>query len=190
MIYPPLDLAWTEAAVGLLLLALGGLGLATGDRARTLLRSFPRSGRAGFTLLTAVACWAFALLATMDLGEFSPLRTALLLLVVAAYFLTLKFADEFLAVRALGMCALLLAEPLLEAAFLQPPTSRLVLVVFAYGLVVAGMFWVGMPYLLRDHIAWATKTGPRWRLTCGAGAGYGLALVAVGLATLFGRGHP
>ncbi len=67
--------------------------------------------------------------------------------------------DEFLAVRALGILALLAAAPLLDAAFLQPPTSRLLVVVLAYVWVVMGMIWVGQPHLLRDQIGWLGRNG-------------------------------
>jgi hypothetical protein len=58
---------------------------------------------------------------------------------------------------------LLAAEPLLDAAFLRYETSRLLLTVFAYLLIVAGLFWVAIPYLLRDQINWGTRSVSRWR---------------------------
>jgi hypothetical protein len=30
-------------------------------------------------------------------------------------------------------------------------------------LIIAGLFWVTMPYLLRDHIRWGTRSTARWR---------------------------
>jgi hypothetical protein len=89
--------------------------------------------------------------------------------------------EEFLAVRALGMLLLLAAEPLIEAAFLKPQTSRLLLVVLAYAWVLAGLFWVGMPYLLRDQMAWITRTAARWRAACVAGLAWGVALLICSL---------
>ena len=55
-----------------------------------------------------------------------------------------------------------MAEPLLDAAFFRDETRRLVVTVFAYLLIVAGLFWVMMPYLLRDQLNWSTKN-VRWR---------------------------
>jgi len=66
-------------------------------------------------------------------------------------------------VRALGILCLLAAEPLLDAAFLRYETSRLLVTVFAYLLIVAGLFWVTMPYLLRDQINWSARSNFRWR---------------------------
>ena len=85
--------------------------------------------------------------------------------------------DEFLAVRALGMLLLLMAEPLLESAFLRPERSRLLLVALAYAWAVKGIFYVGMPYLMRDLILWVTKTRLRWNVMGAAGLAYGVALL-------------
>jgi hypothetical protein len=75
------------------------------------------------------------------------------------------------------MLLLLAAEPLLEAAFLKPGAGRLPLVLLAYAWAVAGLFCTGMPYLLRDAIAWLTRPGKRWAVACAAGALYGAALL-------------
>ncbi|MFL6540625.1 MAG: hypothetical protein ACJ8HU_07680, partial [Chthoniobacterales bacterium] len=49
-----------------------------------------------------------------------------------------------------------------EAAFLRYETSRLLVTVFAYILIVKGLFWVTMPYVMRDMITWGTRTIGRW----------------------------
>jgi hypothetical protein len=77
---------------------------------------------------------------------------------------------------------LLAAGPVLAAAFLQPQTSRLLLPILAYAWIFAGMFFVGMPFLLRDAITWVTATDARWRLAVWSGIVYGVALL---LAALF-----
>jgi len=35
--------------------------------------------------------------------------------------------------------------------------------VFAYVLIIAGLFWVAIPYVLRDQINWSTRNVVRWR---------------------------
>ena len=87
------------------------------------------------------------------------------------------FADEFLSVRALGILALLAAEPLLGAAFLRPEQTRLFLVVLAYAWAVAGLVLVGAPYFLRDAINWILAGPGRYRLVAWAGVVYGLLLL-------------
>ncbi|MDQ2919536.1 MAG: hypothetical protein M3R10_06630 [Verrucomicrobiota bacterium] len=122
----------------------------------------PRSRPAGVLLLTIAALWSFWLLATMEMGEFSSFRRPLLFALPVGYVLVLRFVNEFLAVRALGILYLLAAEPLIEAAFLRYETSRLLVTVFAYVLVVKGLFFVTMPYVMRDQIDWGTRTTGRW----------------------------
>ena len=96
----------------------------------------------------------------------------------------MRFVDEFLAVRALGILALLMAEPLLDAAFFRYESSRLVLTVFAYLLVVLGLIWVMVPYKLRDQISWFSKTTARWRGLHAFGFVYGAALIALAFTLL------
>src|SRR5438034_10225954 len=126
------------------------------------LKRFPRSGVGGIVLLSLILVWSFWLLATMEMGEFSSFRRPLMIVLPIGYVLVLRFVEEFLAVRALGILCLLAAEPLLEAAFFRYETSRLFVTVLAYLLVLAGLVWVTMPYLLRDKINWSTGTSASW----------------------------
>jgi hypothetical protein len=146
--------------------------------ARNFLPQFPRSRTAGAALLTVDLIWSFWLLATMEMGEFANFRRPLLVVLPIGFILVLKFVDEFLAVRALGILCLLAAEPLLDAAFLRPEASRLFVTMLAYLMIVAGLFWVTMPYLLRDQIHWGTRTAGRWGLISGLGFALGAAIVA------------
>lgn len=168
-------------AVGLGLLIMHAVALAMPDRISAWLKIFPRSRPAGLFLCSLAALWAFWLAATMDLGEFTPQRTLICGAVLAGAVMVPLFAEEFLAVRATGILALLAAEPLLGAAFLRPEQSRLLLVILAYLWATAGLFMVGAPYLLRDAIDWITAARWRYLLVAGAGIAYGLALIAVSL---------
>ncbi|MDQ6859837.1 MAG: hypothetical protein M3032_01585 [Verrucomicrobiota bacterium] len=155
-----LQTAGIVAGVFLLLVSLPALLLP--EASRTWIRTVPRSTIVGAVLLTIALVWSFWLLLTMEMGEFSSFRKPLLFVLPIGYALVLRFVNEFLAVRALGILYLLAAEPLLEAAFLRHETSRLLVTVFAYILIVKGLFWVTMPYLMRDGIAWGTRTIARW----------------------------
>ena len=147
------------AGVFLVLISLPGLVRPT---LAGVAQKFPRSHVAGVFLLTICLVWTFCLLATIQMGEFSAFRRTLLIALPIGYGLALRFVGEFLAVRALGILCLLAAEPLLDAAFLRYEPSRLLLTVLAYLLILAGLFWVAIPYLLRDQINWGTRTVFRW----------------------------
>src|SRR4029077_9029873 len=148
---------------GAILCLLGAVGFAMEGSTRNALATFPRSRSAGIVLLAIDLVWSFWLVSTMEMGEFSAFRRPFLFALPVGFFLTLRFVDEFLAVRALGILALLAAEPLLDAAFFHYESSRLVLSVLAYLLVVLGLTWVMVPYKLRDQISWFNKTNARWR---------------------------
>lgn len=180
MIYPHLDLRVVSVLAGLWLILSHGFALARPALVKGWLRGFPRSKPLGVGLLAVDAVWALVVVATMDLGEFSPLRTGLLGAILVAAVLTVRFVDEFLAVRAMGLLLLLVAEPMVEAAFLRPEKWRLLLVGFAYVLAVLGMLWVGLPYMMRDQIDWMRKWKPGWTAAALAGVVYGVALAVCG----------
>ena len=177
MIYH-LSLQTAGLIAGLFLLLVGLPGLIMPEFARGFAQRLPRSRVAGFALLTVDLFWTLWLLATMEMGEFSSFRRPLLIALPIGFFLVLRFVDEFLAVRALGILFLLGAEPLLDAAFFRMESSRLLVTVFAYLLIVAGLIWVTMPYLLRDQINWSARQPWRWRLTHMLALLYGAAILA------------
>src|SRR5204863_6347292 len=140
------------------------------------LKRFPRSGIAGIVLLSLALVWSFWLLVTMEMGEFSSFRRPLMIVLPIGYVLVLRFVEEFLAVRALGILCLLAAEPILEAAFFRYEASRLLLTVLAYLMIIAGLLWVTMPYLLRDQIDWNAQRNAPWRTAHGNLVAYGLTM--------------
>ncbi|HWB60782.1 MAG TPA: hypothetical protein VG733_14900 [Chthoniobacteraceae bacterium] len=176
------DLKTVGLIVGIALVAVHLIGVIYAKGMKRLAQAFPRSRAMGVALLGIATAWAFWLVATMDLGEFSGMRSMLKMIVPIACVLTYFFVEDFLSVRALGMILLLLAEPVLEAAFLRPEQGKLLLVVLAYGWIIFGMFWVGMPYLMRDQIAWLAKSNARWMAACFGGILYGAVVIFCALA--------
>ncbi len=182
MIYH-LSLRTAGTIAGALLILIGLPGLLRPALVQNLAQRLPRSRVAGIVLLTIDAAWSLWLLATMEMGEFSSFRRPLLIALPIGYFLVLRFVDEFLAVRALGILCLLAAEPLLDAAFFHYESSRLVLTVFAYLLIVVGIMWVTMPYLQRDQINWSARNNMRWWSVHGIVVLYGVALLALAVTS-------
>lgn len=180
MIY---DLSLRTAGIlaGVFLVLVSLPGLVQPGAVRGALAKFPRSRAAGIILLTTAFIWSFWLLVTMEMGEFSGFRRPLMIALPIGYVLVLRFVNEFLAVRALGILFLLGAEPLLEAAFLRYEPSRLLVTVLAYILIVKGLFWVTMPYLLRDHLALASRSTGVWLAINALALLYGVAILALAL---------
>ena len=177
-----LSLKTVGLLVGLWLVAAHALALARPGETRRWLAGFPRSHGAGVAILGVDLAWAFWLVYAMDWGEFYYLRVPMMFALPVFFYLTIRFVDEFLSVRALGILCLLAASPLLDAAFLQPPVSRLLVVVLAYAWIVMGMFWIAQPHLLRDQIGWASRDAARWTLAAGGGVVYGALLLLCALA--------
>lgn len=178
MIYD-LSLRTAGLLAGLFLLAMAVPALAMPNHMRAIALRVPRSWLVGAALLTVALVWTLWLLMTMEMGEFSNFRRPLLVILPIAYFLVLHFVREFLAVRALGILCLLAAEPLLSAAFLRPEASRLLVTVFAYVIIIAGLFWVTVPYVLRDQVQWSARNNFRWM------AVHSLALIYGGVTLFF-----
>ncbi|MEK6232113.1 MAG: hypothetical protein N2A42_09680 [Luteolibacter sp.] len=161
------------------------------------LKRLPRNSLAGQIILAIGMAWFWLLIAPesmgklgalqMDLGEFNNIKPLLRLLVPAALVAVCVSVRDFLAVRALGLLGLMIAAPLLEAAFLKDPASRLLIPIFAYALLTKSLFWVGMPYLFRDAVTWVTASDSRWKLVSFAGLAYGIATLVCALA--FWRGY-
>lgn len=195
--YEQLSLFTVGLVLAFWLIGSHGLMLWKPVAVKGYLKKFPRDPMAGqilmgiglfwFWLLVAPGGWGILSSLQMDLGEFNGAKPILRILVPVVLFLVVTGVRDFLAVRALGVVGLMAASPLLEAAFLKDPSSRLLVPVYAYAMLTASMFFVGMPYLFRDAVTWATADAKRWNLLALAGLGYGVAVLVCALA--FWRGY-
>ena len=196
--YEKLPLFTAGIVLGLWLIGLHALMLVKAAEVQRFLKRFPRNDRLGQILLGIGMIWFWLIVAqpgagllsslAMDLGDqFNAMKPFLKIAVPVAIVLVALAVKEFLAVRALGLIGLMAAAPLLEAAFQKDPASRLLVPIFAYVLIVKSLYWVGMPYLFRDAVSWATASDSRWRLLSLGGLAYGAATLAC--AFLFWRGY-
>ena len=195
--YQRLPLFTTGLVLGLFLIALHALLLAKPAACQGFLKKFPRNDQLGQILLGIGLFWFWLLIApagmgklsalAMDLGEFNNAKGMLRILVPITLVLVCRSVRDFLAVRALGLLGLMVAAPLLGAAYLEDPQSRLLVPIYAYALLTASMFWVGMPYLFRDAVNWVTAKQQRWNFCAMAGIAYGLVTVICAFA--FWRGY-
>lgn len=190
--YEHLSLFTIGLILAVWLIGSHALMLAKPAMVQGFLKKFPRNQILGQILLGIGLAWFWLLIApenmglisslAMDLGEFNGAKPMLRILVPVSMFLVATSVRDFLAVRALGVVGLMVASPLLESAFLKDPSSRLLVPVYAYALLTASMFWVGMPYLFRDAVNWATADSKRWTLLSLAGLGYGVATLVCAFA--------
>lgn len=195
--YEKLTLFGVGLTLGVFLIVSHAVVLMKREQAQDVLVKFQRNSKVGQILLAIGLGWFWLLCAptnlgmlsalAMDFGEFNsakPLLRILVPLVVVAVALSVR---DFLAVRALGLLGLMVAAPILQAAFLEEPVSRLLLPAYAYALLTTSLFMVGKPYLFRDALDWVKADGGRWQAFGLAGMAYGLATVVCAL--LFWRGY-
>ena len=171
---PGLPLKLMGILVGLWLVASHLFALLKPGLVQPWLKAFPRNEKIGTVLVIIGFAWAYLIWSCMDLGEFFKIERPVQLLIIGVCVGVIVYVKEFLAVRSLGFLMILAAAPMLDSAFLKEPQSRLLLVVFAYAIAVKGMFWVGMPYLMRDQITWVLAKENRYKIGAIAGAAYGL----------------
>ncbi|MES2438999.1 MAG: hypothetical protein V4584_08025 [Verrucomicrobiota bacterium] len=195
--YQLLSLFTTGLVLAIWLIGVHALMLAKPAQVQDFLKKFPRNDQLGQILMGLGLAWFWLLIApsglgklsalTMDLGEFNNAKKLLQIAVPISLVLVCRSVRDFLAVRALGLVGLMAAAPLLGAAFLKDPESRLLVPIFAYAMLTASLFCVGMPYLFRDAITWVTADQKRWTLFSVAGLLYGVATFVCAFA--FWRGY-
>lgn len=171
----------TGIVVALALIATHGWALKNTAKTQVFLKTFPRTFKWGVILLTIDFLWSVFALANMDMGEFFHMRRTFIMIVAGGFVAVLIYVKEFLAVRALGALMLLVAGPMLTAAFLQTQTSRLLLPILAYVWIIVGMYFIGMPFLMRDWINWVVAKPQRWKLATYSGIAYGVVLLVTAI---------
>lgn len=176
-----IPLKGTGIVVALALILSHGWALNNTAKTQAFLKAFPRTYSWGVILLTIDFIWSEFALVNMDMGEFFNMRDKFMMIVAGGYIAVLIYVKEFLAVRALGALLLLVAGPVLTAAFLQPQTSRLLLPILAYAWIIGGMFFIGMPFLMRDWVNNLIAKPQRWNLAVYGGIAYGIVLLAAAI---------
>ena len=181
--YPHLALLSGLLGAATALLALPGV--AAPERAAAWWRRFPRSVWPGRVLAVVSLAWA-ALWAPFVMLEFFQGAAARMFPWVQVAFLALAAGvvlamPDLLSCRAAGMLFVLVPTPLLSAARWHPSPARLLVVLAAYAMAVAGMFWIAKPWILRDWILAANATPRRARLVSALFLALGLALLLCAL---------
>ncbi|MDP1587326.1 MAG: hypothetical protein Q8M07_06265 [Prosthecobacter sp.] len=142
--------------LGLLLAALGGLGLLAGivllrfpSALRAGVGAFPRSKWPGWILTAFCLFWVSWVIRHAALGRFEVLKPLIPVLALLVFAAIVWFLDELLSPRALGGLLLLVANPMLNGVRWADSAWRLVPALIAYAWVIAGCAWMLHPWLFR-----------------------------------------
>jgi len=148
---------------------------------------FPRSLPWGYALMLLGTAWFLWYLNREAASDFLAYKKYLLPGFAAIGVATCIFVKDFLAVRGLAVVFLLLAKLMVDTARWVDTEWRLVIVVWAYVLVLAGIWfmWSG-PWRLRDLLAWATATEKRVKVGCALGLAFAVFVLILGVTAFRG----
>jgi hypothetical protein len=156
-------------------------GLVNPARFRESARRFPRSKGWGYSLMSLGTLWFLWNLHQETISDFAPYKPMMFVGFGLLGLLTCLYVSDFLAVRGLAIVLMLLAKLTLDSARWADTEWRLVLVVWAYAWVIAGIWFTVSPWRLRDLIQWATVSERRVRLASGVRLAFGLFVAILGL---------
>lgn len=146
-------------------------------------RGFPRNLAAGIFLMLLGTAWFVWNVNVEPIADFSAFKSYMLMAFAAIGIGSCVFVQDFLAVRGLAVVFLLLAKLMVDTGrpHLNDSPWVLVIQIWAYILVVGGIWFTVTPWKLRDFLTWATATEARIKIGSGVRLGFALFIVLLGL---------
>jgi hypothetical protein len=144
-------------------------------------RKFPRSEPCGYALMALGTLWFLWILKGEPISDFAALKPVMYAGFGLAGLMTCIYVSDFLAVRGLAIVLLLLAKVMLDAQRWVESDWRLVIAVWAYLWIVAGIWFTISPWRLRDLIHWMTASEQRIRVTSALRLAFALLVGILGL---------
>ena len=148
------------------------------------LRRFPRSVNWGYFLMALGTAWFLYYLSIESISDFEAYKPYMYLGFVLVGVLTCIYVSDFLAVRGLAIVLMLLGKFMIDTARWNDSDWRFVILLWAYILVAAGIWFTVSPWRLRDLIGWAVANERRLRLMSFGRLAFGLFVVVLGILVL------
>jgi hypothetical protein len=146
-------------------------------------RRFPRNLPAGIALMLLATAGFVWNVNNEPIADFSVFKPYMMAGFAAVGVLSCLFVQDFLAVRGLAVVMLLLAKLMVDTGrpHLDQSPWVLVIQVWAYLLVVAGIWFTVTPWKLRDILNWATATEDRIRIGSSIRLAFAVFVMLLGL---------
>lgn len=146
-------------------------------------RKFPRNLPAGIFLMLLGTAWFVWNVNSEPIADFSAFKPYMLAIFAAIGIFSCIYVQDFLAVRGLAVVFLLLARLMVDTGrpHLGQSSWVLVIQVWAYVLVIAGIWLTVAPWRLRDFLNWATATEARIKIGSGIRLAFALFILLLGL---------
>src|SRR5579863_8841765 len=145
-------------------------------------RKFPRSLPVGVALMLLGTAWFLWYFQQEQVSDFATYKPVLLGLFAAVGIGSCLFVQDFLAVRGLAVVFLLLAKLMTDTARWAEAAWSVVFKLWAYLLVLAGIWFTIWPWHLRDLLNWATASESRVRIGSLIRLAFGLFIATLGFA--------
>ena len=172
-----MTLFYVTLFVGILLIYKGAVLLWKPGFVEKSRRMILRSKLAAGVLFGGASVWFLYKIAHLGASDFGDYRVWLLLLfgvIAVGAFLHVR---DFLAIRGWCVLVLMLAQWVLEIAYMQKPAGRLFLVSFIYAMIVLSLYMAVVPYRMRDLVNWMFARKQRYQAIAWGTLLYGLVLV-------------
>jgi hypothetical protein len=146
-------------------------------------RKFPRNLPAGVLLMLLGTAWFIWNVNVEPIADFTAFKPYMIAAFVAVGVGSCIFVQDFLAVRGLAVMLLLLGKLMVDTGRPHLGESPLVLViqVWAYVLIVAGIWFTVTPWKLRDWLNFATASETRVRLGSALRLAFAIFILVLGL---------
>ena len=163
-------------------------GLARPKDFAAAVRKFPRNYPAGVVLMLFATGWFAWTVNNEPIADFAAYKPAMLAGFTAVGVLSCIFVRDFLAVRGLAVLFLLLAKLMVDTGRPHLGESSFVYIIqiWAYILVIAGIWFTITPWKLRDLLEFATANDTRVRIGSGVRLAFAIFIIALGLTVFRG----
>ena len=146
-------------------------------------RKFPRHLPTGIFLMLLGTAWFVWNVKVEPISDFESMKPYMMAAFTAIGIGACFFVQDFLAVRGLAVVFLLLAKVMVDTGRPHLDETPWVLLIrtWAYGFVLAGIWFTIAPWRLRDLLHWATATEQRVKVGSAIRLAFALLVVMLGL---------
>jgi hypothetical protein len=158
-------------------------GLVSPQKFAASVRRFPRNLPAGVFLMLLGTAWFVWNVNREPIADFAAFKTPMMAVFIAVGVLSCFYVQDFLAVRGLAVVFLLLAKAMVDTGrpHLGETPWVLVIQIWAYLLIAAGIWFTITPWKLRDFLNWMTATQARVKVGSAIRLSFALFIVLLGL---------
>lgn len=141
--------------------------------------TFFRSPKTALVYFGSASIWFLWHIAHLGPADFGDYKAFLLIFFAAVAYGSFKYVKDFLVVRGWAILMLLFSKVFLDAAYLQPQSSRLFLVSFIYLMIIMALYFGAVPYQLKNLSDWFYEKPIRARSFGVGSLLYGVILASV-----------